>query len=358
MSERRTLGGRLVAVVVGLAILLAVAEAGLRIVFPHWNEFFSGRFMTAITVPGYGRVAIGTPGFDGYFAQNNGDFRVHIAINAAGLRNDEPVEAAAGRLWVVGDSMTFGWGVERDETYTALLAAQTGVATYSVAAPGATVCGYQALVAHMPKTVRPRAVIVGLILENDLLPYDCQSAANLPATEASVPGPLTLGMVKRNLMEWSALYNVLSVSVKRVEFLLDLGMRLGLISVPHADDRAPAPETRDTLIRATADELARLREQVPGVPFAVLLAPARREIRHGDSEFTSVRRGLATALTERDLDVIDPFDRFRAAGFEPTHFAHDGHWSAVGHKAAAEAASAWVLGRGGSTSNARSVELP
>ena len=343
MSERRTLGGRLVAVVVGLAILLAVAEAGLRIVFPHWNEFFSGRFIIAITVPGYGRVAIGTPEFDGYFAQNNGDFRVHIAINGAGLRNDEPVEAAAGRLWIVGDSMAFGWGVERDETYTAALAANTGVATYNVASPGANVCGYQALIARMPKTVRPRAVIVGLILENDLLPYDCRARAAVPAQdEAPAPAAIELGNVKGGLTQWSALYNVLAVSVKRVGFLVDLGVWLGLINMPHADHLAPAPETRDVMIRATADELLRLRQQAAGVPFAVLMAPARWELRTGDPGFRSLREGLVAALAERAVDVIDPFDRFKKAGFGPTHFIHDGHWSALGHRLAAEAAATWV----------------
>jgi hypothetical protein len=51
---------------------------------------------------------------------------------------------------------------------------------------------------------------------------------------------------------------------------------------------------------------------------------------------------MVRELAERGIDVIDPIDKFFSAGFHLTHFAHDGHWSAFGHKIAAQAAADWL----------------
>ena len=42
-------------------------------------------------------------------------------------------------------------------------------------------------------------------------------------------------------------------------------------------------------------------------------------------------------LVRRGISAVDPLTAFTAAGFGPTHFKHDGHWSALGHRIAAEA---------------------
>ena len=177
MTERPTLKGRLIAVLVGIVLAGVFAEGALRVAMPHWREFYSGWFIGKAVVPGHGVVNIGKPGFDGYFAQNNGDFRVRITVNDFGLRDPNPVEAAAGRIWIIGDSMSFGWGVEHDRMYSSVIGGALNAPAYNVASPGTDVCGYQALLARMPENAKPRAVIVGLVLENDVHAYDCRAAA-------------------------------------------------------------------------------------------------------------------------------------------------------------------------------------
>ena len=71
MKDRPTPLGMAAAIAIGCVLLVFAAEGILRIVMPHWQEFYSGRFMRVVPVPGHGLVAIGRPGFDGYFAQNN-----------------------------------------------------------------------------------------------------------------------------------------------------------------------------------------------------------------------------------------------------------------------------------------------
>lgn len=333
--------GALAALLLGLVFLAGVSELVLRIVYPTWNEFYAGRFLTVEHVPGYGDVAVGRNDFDGHFSQNNGDFRAHIRINGFGLRNDEPVAAADGRIWIVGDSMAFGWGVERDEMYSSVIAEQLGQPTYNVASPGTNVCGYQALKGRMPEDAKPRAVIIGLILENDLMAYDC--AAYAQKKQAPDSGGLRIGRLKTMLTEHFALYNFFAVALKRVDFVREALIWAGLIERAQAYRNLLDGQDIAAVTRSTAAELTKLQGMFDAdVPFAVLIAPARFEIANDDPEFTKIRLSMRAALDAENIPYVDPVAAFKEAGFAGTHFVHDGHWSAKGHEIAATAAAEWL----------------
>ena len=344
-NNNATLIGALIAVVFGGLFFLAIGEFGVRLLYPHWKEFYSGRFIQTEQVVGRSRIAIGTPNFDGYFAQNNGDFRIAIRINESGLRNPEPVASADGRVWIIGDSMAFGWGVEQPEMYSSVISAQSGVKTYNIASPGTDVCGYQSLTARIPKSVTPKAVIVGLILENDIREYDClnEAAKKLETINNSEPQSYELMDLKMGLTRHSALYNFVAVSVKRAAPVVAALKVFGLIKQEHAYKLTFDAARVKTLAKSVTYELIRLKEMFGDtVPFAVLIAPARFEIRDGDPLYRDFRIEIAKLLVARGIDVIDPFPGFKKAGFQPTHFAHDGHWSVLGHEIAGKAAAKWV----------------
>lgn len=346
--------GRIGAALLGVAILAVFLEVGLRIAMPHWREFFSGWFMHQIVVPGEGIVITGRPGFDGYFAQNDGDFRAHIKINDFGLRNNEPLTAAANRVWFIGDSMTFGWGVESDEMYSSVAAKLTKIPTYNVASPGTDVCGYQTLIARIPTDILPRAVVVGLILENDIKDYDCATAAaqtaNLPAGVLTIEEDMSSLWLpifgKRFLTESLATYNFFAVILKRVPFINDQLVRLGLVARVHHDDGLLSETVVKSRVSSTAGELANLRRKLPsGGPFLVLVIPSRFELKNDDPNWRALRQNMVRALRQADIETIDLLEPFQAAGFGPTHFAHDGHWSPLGHQLAARAVSDWMKAR-------------
>ena len=345
MVQKPTLKGRLLALAIGCVVLIGVSEAILRFAFPNWREFSSARFITTELVAGSRAVFVGRAGFDGYFAQNNGDFRVRLSINEFGLRDPAPAQDADGRLWVVGDSMTFGWGVEREEMYSTRLAQLSGIPTYSVASPGADVCGYQMLVERMPKNIHPRAVLLGLVLENDLREYDCRADVAVAETPHAgwAPTALNLPEIKSFLTDQSATYNFFAVTLKRVGFLTPILKATGLVAQEHARIVGVDPMRFGAVIASSADEIARLRAAFPpSVPFAVLVMPVRLEIRDDDPFFRRTREAVIEALATRHIETIDPFAALRAAGFAPTHFRHDGHWSALGHEIAAKAATPWA----------------
>lgn len=344
MSEpeiRITWKGRLVALLIGAVFLAGASELVVRIVYPSWSEFFAGRFLTVEHVPGYGDVAVGRKGFDGYFSQNNGDFRVHIQINEAGLRDEEPVAAADGRVWIIGDSMAFGWGVERDEMYSSVIAGRLGRPTYNVASPGTNVCGYQALAARMPDNVKPSAVVVGLILENDLQLYDCDAYAKVKR-DPNDDGA-TIPSLKLFLMEYSALYNFFAVALKRVDVFREALTWIGVIERSHAYRNNLEGADIEKITNSTVEQLVRLREMFdPQTPFVVLVAPARFEIADNDPAFRRIRTAIVQSLEAHGLAYVDPFEAFKAAGFHDTHLLHDGHWSARGHEIAGTAVTEWL----------------
>ena len=336
--------GVVVALAVGVIVAVAAAELVVRVAMPHWREFWSGWFITTDAAAG---VAVGRAGYDGYFAQNNGDFRMRVRINESGLRDPAPAAAANGQIWAVGDSMTFGWGVEIEQTYAKLAERALGRGVYNLASPGADVMGYEALIKRMPEGVRPAAVVVGLVLENDLAEYRAsQPAAPTPASEA----PAASG-VRDDLKIWlttnSALYNFVATALKRSEAITDLLIRAGLVERAQGYRHVFDSANVDALVGSTAEELATLKRLLPdGAPFAVLVVPGRFEIRDRDPIFQGVRERMLAALAVRGIDAIDVFDRFAAAGFAATHFTHDGHWNARGHEIAGQAVAGWLRTKG------------
>jgi len=247
---------------------------------------------------------------------------------------------------MLGDSMTFGWGVERAETFTAKTQLLTGFKTYNVAGPGNDVCAYQALADRMSEAARPRAVVVGLIVENDVQVYDCREQARQHAANKSESEELSfrsLVAIKYALTGYSALYNVVATSIKRVPWLVEGLISIGLVSRQHKTRNVFDDRELSMRSRTTAEEVARIREFLPrSTKFVVVVVPARFELRDEHSLFKKARLGVAAALRDKGVAVIDLYDPFKKAGFAPTHMVHDGHWSPQGHLVAARAISDWL----------------
>jgi hypothetical protein len=328
--------GGLVATLFGLAVALGGGELAARIVMPHWSEFASERFASHVSQPGFGSFAMGRPGFDGWFAQNNGDFRVSIHIDGNGLRNPDGARSD-GALWAIGDSFTFGWGVEREESFGAVAARGLGLEFFSLASPGTNLCGYMGLVARGPSPAKPRAVVLGLTMENDIDDYvDCEA----PGVVAPLPPS---NQLKRNVKEWllanSAFYNLVATTLKRSPRLIMLLQRMHVVEDVLAVDWNAGGYSPEKLDR-TAAAVARLRSMLPAdVPFAVLVIPARHDLMEDGGNWGKDRAVIVDAMTGRGLTVIDPSPQLRAAGAAQVHFAHDGHWSVAGQRMAGEIVS-------------------
>jgi hypothetical protein len=118
---------------------------------------------------------------------------------------------------------------------------------------------------------------------------------------------------------------------------------MGIVSEGHEYRRSLADDVLEDAVTRTAEEIVAVRALFPlEVPFAVLVAPVRFELKDNDAFYKRLRLAMRDALRSRGIAFIDPYEGFAKAGFQPTHFAHDGHWSALGHALAGEHASAWL----------------
>lgn len=331
----------------GCLLALGLAELATRIVMPHWQDYASERFMRTTQVSGWAPFNGGVPGFDGWFAQNNGDFRISIRLDDLGLRNPADAEVQDA-VWGVGDSFTFGWGIEREQIFAAVAAKQLGRPFLSVASPGTDICGYQALLSKaLGKGWKPGAVLVGLTMENDISRYGI-CTGQIPAVQAipvssSVLPTMSRQELKEILLAHSALYNFVAVTLKRSPVVLDGLKALGFVNSPN-DATWHMPHHGSDVLDATAREMARLRSLLPeGTPFAVVLIPARFDLDQPNGEWAQDREELTARLTALGMAVVDPTQALAAQGRSKVHFAHDGHWSALGHRIAGQAAAAALV---------------
>ena len=323
---------------VGLFLGLLLIEVTLRFLTPQWIEFSSARFMKMKIVPGHIPVAMCKPNFNGYFSQNNGNFRVKININSFGFREKENIDQANDRIWIIGDSMAFGWGVEENERYSNVLSNLINEKTYNLASPGTALCGYQAIISQLPEHLIPKSIILGLVLENDVQNYKCKENSkkwhlnkNSDQNLNNEPDDLKLFLTKR-----SALYNFFTVSIKRLEIVNKFFVSLGLIKKPHISHNLINKVKIPSLVADSVREILNLKSMLPqNTPFYVLIAPTRIEIRDAEPNSRFLRESITEKLLNSNITVIDPFKAFRKEGFSPTHFTHDGHWSKLGHELAA-----------------------
>lgn len=115
--RERTAGIRanVLAVVAGIVAALVIAEAAVRVVDPIGISYYEH-------ARAYHRdkIADATRGFRHRPGLRATYGRTDVSINEFGLRDDPIAPKAAGeyRIVAVGDSVTFGWGVPRADTFT------------------------------------------------------------------------------------------------------------------------------------------------------------------------------------------------------------------------------------------------
>lgn len=317
-----------VAIVVGLGLL----EGLTRLFFPAFDP--SGRFDLGHPV---GSLTLGTPGTSARQVKNTGDYDVAVRINRHGLRDDKDIAGAApGDLVFLGDSFTWGWGVEAVERFSDRVQALTGRRVFNLATP-TDIAGYAALLDYAQSLgARIGEVVVALCMENDLGLYDSVD---------DPPDDQTMSWTGWDWKGWltahSAAYVLLTTMIQQTPALKALAIRAGAI-VPNVDGMGL--NTYDArVIDASADQLQALSKRYPTL---VVLIPSRALwIGDNRAEEDRVHRAVVAALIRRGIAVLDLRPLMEASGTPLAyHFANDGHWNARGHALAAEAIAKCLAG--------------
>ena len=366
-AGRRSLWpARLLLVLLGLLVSLAVVELGVRVLRPQAPG--------AVDLPPLLRGQYVQPGA---YSNASAEFSVQVQVNSAGFVDREWTAPPPGvtRIAVIGDSFVQATQVEMDQGFGRVLEdamnAATGgtVQVLSLGVPGAGTGTALGLLEQYALPQDPQLVVLGFLLSNDVLnnhplleskddkPFYRLEGGKLVPTDAQqtrasrwrVPG-LWWGSHTWRLLART----VVSRQASRASLASGQGLPLDLRV--HDPLGGPTWEeawaVTDALVGAMAE---RCHER--GVPFATLIFPSQVEATAAGRERAiaawpelaswdlSAAGERAAAMAARHGPVLDLTPALGAAQHEAQlYYTQDGHWTPTGHRMAARAAAPFLAG--------------
>ncbi len=351
----------------GLVLATLAGELALRLFWPQRSSVVVGMFQadpdagyrlkpdykSEIRVPEY-RVQVRTDG-EGY------------RVPRDGVTTDD----REARILCIGDSFTFGVGVDAEEAFPERLEGRLQEEWPGIwAVRNGGVGGYGPLRSARRLEAdqgrwRPDVVVHTLYLGNDLEDPRPDSYLTSPRIRdgrmVSADRPLRIE-IRLFLRTRSHLYAFLRQSLYGVYVATGVADRTRYVE-PVGQRRWPDRIERIAFPAAIRSvEEARAWCEANGARYVAVLAPTawqvddrrwdryRRTVRLPDEALDRdrARREVMTELTECGIEVLDLFpvlQRATAEGRAP-YFRHDTHWSATGHDVAAAEIHRWLARRG------------
>ncbi len=295
--------------------------------------------------------------------ERRGEFRVVVRTNALGLRGAAAApEAAPGtrRVLVIGDSFTFGFGVEDGESFPALLDGLLGprVEVLNAGVPGWSIDHQWLFWKERGRGLAPDLVLLATC-SNDVGELGWSSleldARNLPArTESQRWRVSSSGRLKHLALEDVPLPDLpLGRWAAYSEALNFLRVRLATLLVRRAErrelerDEGRAPEgpiealRQDEVLEGLSSGGAFRHRYYRYVREALRQDAAARGIDFRVVHVGPRRHQVADACVNEPecLDVALLLDREKAP---EAFFVQDGHWTPEGHRRVAAALAAWL----------------
>ena len=357
-----------------MAVALGTGEAVLRVVRPQntlarmlQNE--PAMFRPSDVLPYELR-----PGYVGRLKR--GQYDVGIRIDGQGYRSPEfsPDAKRPVRILAVGDSFTFGWGVEAEEAYPQrlerLLAAQFGADVEVINAgfaAGYSPDTYYLFLKKRGMLLNPDLIVVGFFVGNDI---DHVRAFENEWTEVDGEGlPLRIINVDSNVDEG---WLVSRRRPLRYEIPVLRDLHLFQLAADATQRIAGAPTSASErsagdipfVFRAAYEERTRrLVERVQrlfhamkriaderGVPLCVLLIPDRAQlvadesVRTSGADWEKPQRLFRAFFEEQSIPYLDLLEEMRAQNAaEDLYIRNDFHWTRKGHDLAARRLAEFVL---------------
>lgn len=346
---------------VGACLLsFGALEAGLRLFYPQIIEIHpNGLWQLSKT-----RGVQLTPGFDDIHMFT--DFKVRITINEQGYRDRVygPKPPGVFRILTIGDSFTFGFGVEQHEVFSKVLETmlnQRKAGAFEVINGGAP--GYSShqeliFLKEIGPTLNPDLVIVGLFPYNDLAdnqrPLDRYEIAygylydnegyNIVRESEKTGLPIPF---KGYLWAHSHAYRLLADRYRRLKVPdaapeVDVGRTENTATDQHQPGYETTPQTEfmiDEKTRAIFRDIADVTEELGGQAVMMLISDVN-QADSPESVWKSQWDQLKHMAALNDMPVIDlapVFLNVHQAGDTPDFwYLINNHWNASGHRLVAE----------------------
>jgi len=274
--------------------------------------------------------------------KNTGDFDLYVDFNKYGLRDKKDIARSTEQdYFAVGDSISFGWGVEEDERYSNLLQAKMGKNVYNISVP-ADFGGYEALIRYaIAHGARVKKLIVGVTMENDLKDYE-DVAYLSPDQKQLLDLRRWLSIVKVYLTRKSAAYTAISTAVHHNQLLKQTAIKAGLLV------ENLAGMGKNTLSEPIiASSVRKLVELSSPYETTILIIPSRGLWVGENMDIErAVHDRFVAGLKQAGLDIVDMRPIFEQTR-NPLqfNFKEDGHWNPAGHRKAAEVLATHIVSK-------------
>jgi len=151
-------------------LLLLCGSLAFTVVLILLLEFVLGRFLFTETTPGKMQLLF-PPGSEEAF--ETAEFSYTVSINQLGLRDREidPAQRPGCRVIAIGDSFTYGFGVNLEDTWVKVLerrlqASELDVEIINCGRPGAGPADYARFAKKIIPVLKPDLVLVGLLQDD------------------------------------------------------------------------------------------------------------------------------------------------------------------------------------------------
>ena len=259
---------------------------------------------------------------------NRGDYNVTVKFNELGLRDRRDLRNAKETSFItVGDSFTFGFGVEEDERFSNLLLENYKLDIYNVAIPN-NLYGYEALIKYSEYLGGiSKNLILVICMENDL--FKKKEIIENNNTSFRKFNSRILKSPKRILTNNSAIYFATSSAIHKNKLVKNVFIKLGIIE-PILESQILA----NYELKKTAEFIKKISREYNSY---IVVIPSRY---NWTGEYTFIEKTrkehalFVEILKEKNLKVIDLRNNFENNAANPLdefHFKFDGHWNKKGH---------------------------
>ena len=295
------------------------------------------------------------------------DYSILVKINHEGFRDNytpQNVSDIMKRIWMIGDSFTFGYGVEEEETFSSIL--QKYLPLYDIVNMG--VYGYatdQEFLLYKKKLqeeINPDIVVLQMFLSNDMIdnlsgdflhyhkPHFLLTDTGLILTNVPVPLNTTKTIdenktslknyIKEILSQHSRAFNFIDI---RYDYLKDIINRK-----KHAYSLSKKYGTPEELNRSWRITEALIRSfneisKTNGTKLIIVLIPDKRDFYDIDTNFRKyfdAYERIKKMSNKENFTVIDLYRSFEKvidkSGIHKIYLLRDAHLNAYGHKIIAD----------------------
>ena len=335
LTKRKYLAFLAVITVVPAIVIVLLLEIAVRIFVPNLKPV--QEIITPVSPDADRLLPFLRPYYEARLTTS--EYVMSMKHNSLGFRDSEHLKKRSEgitRVVIIGDSFTYGWGVDQDQTYPTLLqpllegAGDRRYEIFNMGIPGTGTVEAQQI-AQVAMTFDPQIILLAMLLEdrwavngNDLVDNARKPQGEQVSTTYRQPSAGFPTSIHNFLAGNSALY----------VYILTRGgntLRRQAIGMRENQNR----QELDAAWELTTGLLAELndRAKAANVSFAVMRCPFYFDAQRGEPDRISSR--LAELGHDLEIPTLDLLPGLQQLDTDSLYHQRDGHWTAAGNEAAA-----------------------